>query len=687
MIVWTRNFLISRVVPAKFPTFHDGTSLLQCPLFGAQFVNRDTEHPTFQLGEVVSFTSTSETDKRIEAVSVCKQREKQGPRHRRSAQLFQYKPYIRQATLQLEQGEIATIGSCMRNMSPNMTEARSLACGIFMKLAMDALVAGDAGICACTDLLIDMLRDEAYQTRVQAFTILLNLLVHSCVIDDVTTPEGAQNVRVATDELCRQLREMLVYLVDAHEPDERVWSSALTVVLFVSGENCIRARPVDCRVYVSFLDHVSTIGDDVREQIVQMLLTSLYDGGKLDRHKLELMGGVNELMRMYASARSLQAMQNLFVAVFDAVIDELLLQHPTTDPDMIADVFEIFRRFRAAEAIHQMLRLPLDGFVENVVRFVFFEEMSRDAALAQIAHTLDKSFIVALLYAIEAHVLQYRQLPSKVQSHVDNIMNTGDPSGESLSCLRELLYSETRSDRLQGVLAVSSLLHNQNRAANNLYSGLVLSPSPITRRCFIDITEGLVLYYRSQDEIQRALKVLNEKFARVAAVREQSEGNLLAVLDVILRLIAVKPQGELPEDSVCTLSELFLRGLVVVPCALLKEINIGVLLHVFQNLPAHGFGSERLTLLLLMLDKCKNKLVLETIGGSAMFQTLLEDGDPAIAYHASSFLLSCMKVEQPELFRAAMSRLITKAQHSNSQMLLDNSFFQMRELVHKLPQS
>ena len=90
-----------------------------------------------------------------------------------------------------------------------------------------------------------------------------------------------------------------------------------------------------------------------------------------------------------------------------------------------AVVFEIMKRFRAAEIIHQLLRLLPDKFVEAFVRFVFFDEvcgfstdsadanefqMQRDATLDAIAQQLDKSLIVALLYTFEGLIIEHSKV-------------------------------------------------------------------------------------------------------------------------------------------------------------------------------------------------------------------------------------------------------------------------------------
>lgn len=92
--------------------------------------------------------------------------------------------------------------------------------------------------------------------------------------------------------------------------------------------------------------------------------------------------------------------------------------------------------------------------------------------------------------------------------------------------------------------------------------------------------------------------------------------------------------------------EMFLRGHVCIPNYLLKDISISILHHLFVQLSQQNCEfsqtsmsdhlvksaqDARAVLLLLIIEKCKSRAVLDSIGGLSFFRVLLNEDHPAIA--------------------------------------------------------
>ncbi|OAY72185.1 hypothetical protein ACMD2_02291 [Ananas comosus] len=99
------------------------------------------------------------------------------------------------------------------------------------------------------------------------------------------------------------------------------------------------------------------------------------------------------------------------------------------------------------------------------------------------------------------------------------------------------------------------------------------------------------------------------------------------------------------------------------------------------NLP--GATSDiRAALLLLLIGKCTadQEAFLE-FGGKEFFRGLLDDTDSRVAYYSAAFLLKRMMTEEPENYQRMLQNLISKAQQSNNEKLLENPYLQMRGIL------
>ncbi|RAL36992.1 hypothetical protein DM860_003914 [Cuscuta australis] len=90
----------------------------------------------------------------------------------------------------------------------------------------------------------------------------------------------------------------------------------------------------------------------------------------------------------------------------------------------------------------------------------------------------------------------------------------------------------------------------------------------------------------------------------------------------------------------------------------------------------------RATLLLLLIGKCtEDPAAFEDVGGEPFFRALLEDIDSRVAYYSSTFLLKKRMSEEPESYQRLLHNLVSRAQQSNNEKLLENPYLQMRGIL------
>ncbi|KAK4425193.1 hypothetical protein Salat_1713200 [Sesamum alatum] len=99
------------------------------------------------------------------------------------------------------------------------------------------------------------------------------------------------------------------------------------------------------------------------------------------------------------------------------------------------------------------------------------------------------------------------------------------------------------------------------------------------------------------------------------------------------------------------------------------------------NLPG-GTSDIRATLLLLLIGKCTaDPSAFVEVGGEEFFRELLDDTDARVAYYSSTFLLKRMMTDDPESYQRMLHSLVSRAQQSNNEKLLENPYLQMRGLL------
>jgi len=495
--------------------------------------------------------------------------------------------------------------------------------------------------------------------------------------------------------------------------NERVWQFALNAYLyFITREGKIdreKMFSVDPRIIPAFINNIR-LGDDLKRKLLRMLTNILYGSDNtLDTKLLNQIGGIPLIVEYYVLTRSAEIRDNMFCIIFDYIIHNLNKKKQiTTDPTQIAILFELMKRFLVPQYLPQVFQFLPNKFVETFVRFMFFTRLKSDTKLNQIASKLDKTLIVAFLYDLEKLASTYGQLDKEYEPLLKDILESDDIKEENFNTLNTLLNAEPALDRKNGEALLFALMraaidgHKLSNARlqgaiEKTFSSLLTSKNPKVRRIYISITEKLILLHKSkivqngdESRVGKIFRGLNENFLDLIKKQEKDEFNLIYMFDTIFNLISfrtVQPSVEaFISGPLDTTYSYFLNGHEVLPFYLFEHINIIILYHIFttftsltQN-PAVT-GPMRVVLLILLIEKCKNKQVLESIGGLPFFKKLLQDRDPSIAYHAARFLVDQLMTEKPDQYRALLNRVLGKAQQTNNQTILENPYLQLKAIM------
>lgn len=314
---------------------------------------------------------------------------------------------------------------------------------------------------------------------------------------------------------------------------------------------------------------------------------------------------------------------------------------------------------------------------------------------------------------------------------------------EVINLIKHLCHSEQADERKNGAAMLFSMFKFLEEAASNKlgHLGMVakscnqttnevlkgaledlmndlssVEASVATRLIHLDTVERIMLMHRSRfqahgdsEKLRPVIKLLNESLMRFVSNKERETVVLLRMFYLIMDFISLhrsskseasmNPNTEIKsimsdstddqeerDDGPC---DQFLRGHLFVPYHLLRDVSISILHHIFVTLTKRTNRSEerdqsianvRIVLLILIIEKCRNQSVLDSIGGMTFFASLLDDNIAAIAFHAAQYYMKQLSQVFPEQYFAYLEQLISKAQRSDNPLLLLNPYLQLRNI-------
>lgn len=356
-------------------------------------------------------------------------------------------------------------------------EAADVAASVLIKLLIDMYMADSRAAAPLTlSLLQGMLSSPQAAVRVRAFDLALNLGVHAHLlepmqsddqsfVEEPSQPSGLTGGSFSSvlsagdlavnekDKIAQEnggvkgiekpekgtpaavgvfeawlldiVCEMLLYLVQAEETEEGVWSAALSCFLYLvcdRGRICRkRLAGLDIRVLSSLLEvsWMHAWADEVHCRLIRMACNLLYrqpevaageilSRPSLDLDQLYLMGGVEVICNEYARARTAESKQNLFAVLLDFVLHDL--QQAATicekEPPSIEEVQAVVSALCLADAPESFalaFKQGLQGVGDNIAKSIG-TAMSRDVTNGRLNAQLLDDITASLDALATAHV-------------------------------------------------------------------------------------------------------------------------------------------------------------------------------------------------------------------------------------------------------------------------------------------
>ena len=263
-------------------------------------------------------------------------------------------------------------------------------------------------------------------------------------------------------------------------------------------------------------------------QLVRMLSNKLYASGSLDLKLLQAAGGISFVLDLYTTVRTVEARDNLFLIVYDVLIQPSSKRKLTTrryDPQL-----HLLRDIEAPQCFHQLFKVVPAGFVPRMLEFICPQEQWGGASLDpkaatsdgganftplnnvsrnEFSKTLQRFQDLATQYNTVRHLLcsstwsfraNHVQLSEEYQKEYAEMFMSDDGD---YSTLNALLNSARADDRKNGELWLFNLLIAKRSngqicsKAESTFNLLLRSEKPEVKRIYLSITERLVLSLRS----------------------------------------------------------------------------------------------------------------------------------------------------------------------------------------------
>ncbi|EGG20013.1 hypothetical protein DFA_07129 [Cavenderia fasciculata] len=637
-------------------------------------------------------------------------------RRRKAPALFQYKYYSEQEPLKIKDTEKQQVLKVILN--PATPQDRSIATKIFIKIISDIYCKnGVDGEKIIFGYLKQILESPNRDTRIHLFNIIFNLSVHVNIYSELRLEDGTQGtIGELQDSVFSLLRDCLNQMTQVGEKDNDVWAEALNCVLvfIVEQGNVIRHRllQLNSQIIGCFLKFIQDSSDQTKRMLVRMLCNFLYKESNtnssstsnmfLNEEELNKIGGIDFILNLYTSIRSNEAKNNLFVVIFDYVLQTALKSQTIVDTQLTQESPLLLELFKRADAPHYFVQIfkciPEKDFVSDFFLFTSNDSAKHDASYSY------EDLIIKFTMKIREHAIRHQMVDQQCEKYL--VLEQQDSIEKTTSLLYDWItndadeYLRFNAENWLFNLLKRVLIDKDNNAninfSVNLFVQLASHPNPKVRKVYISLTERLILMSKyklktGETKSQEVFDMLNECILRITASGEKDENNLLTINDIIFDMIYSRngtKQLYIRESwAPDTNFSLFLKNQFIISAPLLKSINISILQYLFNNIsPIERFSEQRLVLVHLLILRCHDPEDLARVGGIGFFKSLLNDSCTQIAYHSSYFLLTQLESESPEQYRSILTRLLSKARENNDENLISNPFFQVQgiiEMTHK----
>ncbi|XP_072984879.1 uncharacterized protein [Typha latifolia] len=295
-----------------------------------------------------------------------------------------------------------------------------------------------------------------------------------------------------------------------------------------------------------------------------------------------------------------------------------------------------------------------------------------------------EKFLMRCKLLLDESEVQHINHEQAVAHHCENRLDKATAVIDIMSSALGLVFQKNETDHIN-ILKMCDMLFSQLclrlPSTNKMPLGDLKSLGHLFG-CTNKIREGDMEAHVSQRTVQNKNLCKNE-LPQNASINQSVEPTRIcettSMAALLLRGHAIAPMQLVARVP----APLFFWPLIQLAGAATDDIALGIAVGSTGrgNLP--GATSDiRAALLLLLIGKCTadQEAFLE-VEGKEFFRGLLDDTDSRVAYYSAAFLLKRMMTEEPDNYQRMLQSLISKAQQSNNEKLLENPYLQMRGIL------
>ncbi|EFA76942.1 hypothetical protein PPL_09694 [Heterostelium album PN500] len=365
-----------------------------------------------------------------------------------------------QEPLKISESEKQQVIKVINN--PSTAQDRSIATKIFIKILLDIYCKhGVEGEKLIQSYFNSIIASPYRDARSHLFNIIFNLSIHINIYSELKLDDGSQGVIGDLQEsVFSLLREVLLYCVK-HEQDEKVWLEALTCIIFfvVDQGVVIRSRlhSLNSQIIAALLKYANDTSDQTKRMLIRMLCNFLYKDNNnnnnnssssssvsnnnssymyLNEEELNNIGGIDFILRLYTTIRSNEAKNNLFVIIFDYVLQSALKSQTIADSQLTQDAPVLLELFKRADAPHYFVQLfkciPERDFVSDFFLFTSADK-NHESSFSY------EDLTIKFSMKIHEHAVRYQKIDQSCEKFVSEVQDNPEKAS---ALLQEWLFNE-----------------------------------------------------------------------------------------------------------------------------------------------------------------------------------------------------------------------------------------------------
>ena len=391
--------------------------------------------------------------------------------------------------------------------------------------------------------------------------------------------------------------------------------------------------------------------------LIKFLINNIYHENNIfDFEKIEKIGGISIIINFFLKTRSLTTKQNLFIVIYDYLINELKKKKKIKMNQEI-ELLNLIFSSDTQLYIDQIFKFLPGNFIQKFSKFLSIELVLKE----KVSDSLDQQTIVNFvfeLYNVSSKYLSvsnffffltFLKMENEINSRCIEFLNETN-TNEHFSILKYLIYSNDPLEKKNGEsmlfvclidekCKISKIIKYLKKNIVNQIGELLMSElckKTKGRFIYLNLVEKIILYKKSkfqvfhdEKKLNDLFKYLNDSLIQFFQIKETNPLLNLKVFHLIVDFVSIYDkefQKVINEkEDWC---DLFREGLIQIPSNLIKDIHVSIFHQLYLNIFDENI---KVICFIFILEKCKRKSNLDLIGGNSFFITALDHQNASIS--------------------------------------------------------